>query len=307
MYRALGAACVALGLAASCGGSQPAPQPVEVSAPAEVTPSAESKAAEPTDSDFDQGAQLELAGGPALGCEARQAGDWVRVRCTGLSYFGTPVWRASVDSASEGIQAKASGEMGRVQLVWRFTEGSKLDASFTWFPYLVRLHATWPKGGSRPVAVARFANVPQRSAAELIKAACDCPPRLTPGLILATHGISCDSPSADADGSDAWEPECLRGLETGCQEFVECQTREPSGYRECAEDEHATGVGPFISCHKKCDDTKRCPAGFTCEDAYEQNPMGEEPPKRPFACFPTDEASNEYYQALNAYLEARKK
>ncbi|MCA9643353.1 MAG: hypothetical protein KC492_21790 [Myxococcales bacterium] len=306
MRRALGPAFVLAGFVASCGGTQPAP-PVEVAAPTEVAPTAEETPVEPSAADFDQGKRLELAGGPALGCEARQAGDWVRVRCGELSYFGTPAWRASVDKASSGIQPKVTGGMGQLQLVWRFTEGSKLDASFVWFPHLVRLHSEWPKGSPRPLAVARFFGVPQRSAAELIQAACACPPRLAPGLILKSHGISCASPMIDGDGVDPWEPECLRGLETGCQEFNECLTHEPSGYRECIDDEHATGLGPFTSCHKKCDETRKCPSGFSCEDAYEQNPMGEPPEERPFACFPTDEASSEYYQALNAYLEQHKK
>lgn len=291
----------------SCGGgSPPARQPVLVAPSPEPEPSeARASGGEPSDKDFESGEQLRLEGGPALGCEARAAGDWVRVRCVGLSYFGVPVWRISVDEASAGIHPKVSARLGDVSLKWRFSEGSALHASFVWFPNLVRLHAEWPNGSPRPRVVARFANVPSRRADELILAACECSPRLGPDLILQRNDFDCQSPSMTGDGIDAWEPECLRQLELGCQEFNECLTREPSGGRSCVEDEHQSGLGPFTSCHKKCDDTRRCPTGFSCEDAYEHNPMDEAPATRPFACFPTDEAQTEYMQALDSYLQSR--
>ncbi len=297
--------CVALASAGllACAAAQPTGQPIEVVGAPEAAPQAADR--EPSPVDFDAGKLLELTGGPALGCEARGVGDWVRVRCSDLSYLGAPPWRASVDDASSGIQPKLSQRLGDVQLSWRHTEGSTLHASFIWFPHIVRMRSEWPKGSPRPQIVARFVNVPTRSAKEIIHAACECPPRLGPDLLLKSAGYSCESPSLTSDGIDAWEPECMRQLELDCQEFNECLTHEPSGGRPCADDEHPTGLGAFTSCHKKCDDTRRCPSGFSCEDAYEQAPMGDPPAERPFACFPTDDAQTEYLRALNAYLEQR--
>lgn len=198
-----------------CGGTQPAPEPVVVAPSPDVTP--EPEEAVPSAADFESGEPLELSGGPALGCEARGVRDWVRVRCTGLAYFGSPPWRAAVDTGSAGHTAKISQQLGDVQLTWRHSEGSDLHASFVWFPNMVRLHAEWPKGKERPTAVARFVGVPSRSAKESIEAACACSPRLGPGMLLETAGYTCESPTLDSEGIDAWEPECLRELLTAAR------------------------------------------------------------------------------------------
>lgn len=321
--NALRFACwVSFLLSACAGASATAPEPAsgEVTT-APVSAQAAQAAEPPSAAAFEGGRLLTVAGAPALGCEARAVGDWVRLSCSGLSYFGALPWHVSAMSHvgdapltdAQKINArnlvKREQRMGHVSIVWRHAPGTQVDAAFSWFPHMLRFRAKRPAGGpdqgvELPTALGEFVGAPAGTAPELIRAVCACPPRSAPSMLL--KGYSCGSPSVDDESSYPWDPACLRHMQgaDACQNMNECLTLEPSSFKACASDEVKSGGHPMTSCYKACSRERECPEHFECRATEAMTDEGLAP--GPTACFPADDAYVPHLQALQAYLSAQR-
>lgn len=305
----------ALGFAACGPPSSPNSAPVVVSAAADPG----SAEAQPSHAAFAGGKLLQIGGGPALGCEARAVGQWVKLSCAGLSYFGAFPWHVSAytyagDGAATDAQKIAGRnqvsrqqQMGQVSIVWRHAPGTHLEAAFSWFPYMLRFRASrsadpQPGVGELPTPLGEFVSAPAGTAKELIRAVCACPPRRGPGLLLS--GYDCESESIDADAYDAWDPVCLRHMQgaDACQDMNECLTLEPSHFKACSPDEVKSGGHPMTGCYKTCSSDLDCSEDFRCTASLAATD-GELVPG-PTACFPAEDSETEHLVALSAYLKS---
>jgi hypothetical protein len=99
--------------------------------------------------------EVTVRGSSALGCETKGLREWVRVSCRGDDPArGTPL-RVTVND-SKGAETFTFGSGGITSLVYRFEEGTKIEASFGWSKLGKKFVAEWPAGAPKPQAYGEF-------------------------------------------------------------------------------------------------------------------------------------------------------
>lgn len=284
------------GLAVACTPDTPPP----VAAPAPAAPEPTQDTPPPTSEAFKGAPRAPLAGGDALGCEARRLDGWVQITCEGLSYFAALPFRAELQPGSAG--EVVAERLGHVTLRYQERPGAQVSALISWFPHLVELRAGWPAGAARPAQVGELVGAPESDRDTWIQAMCACEPRLGPGALL--RAFACGSPTLDADETLPWNPACIRLLqgEHACQRTNECLTSEPSHVKLCGFGEIKTGGHPHTSCLRTCSAQAPCPRGYDC--APSQVAEDAQLVAGPTVCTVTAEAELEHSAQLEKFLAA---
>jgi hypothetical protein len=100
--------------------------------------------------------EITVKGSSALGCETKIIREWFRVSCRGANDTGgTPTGVVVKRGGNKGETfAFASGDVA--SLVFPWTEGTEIEAVFSWTDKSHKLVATWPKGSPEPAVKGVF-------------------------------------------------------------------------------------------------------------------------------------------------------
>lgn len=131
------------------------PPPVE--APAEKgTPPAAGHSDVPTVAEWQAvTGEVTVRGSSALGCETKGLREWVRISCRGDDPGrGSPL-NVTVENA-KGAETFKFASGGVSSLVYRFEEGTKIEATFSWTNGSHQFVAEWPPGAPKPTAYGVF-------------------------------------------------------------------------------------------------------------------------------------------------------
>jgi hypothetical protein len=148
-------------------------------------------------------------------------------------------------------------EQGRTRLIFRWSEGASVVATFDWGDPVV-FEAEWPRGAKQPEPVGWFCGVPDFPAPKVGAFLCSC--------ALIFNGKPAPADCKLGYGGFGGALECLRAhFPSDCEGYRECITMEPSSYAECEPDEQNTGFCPSCRCAIQCGDGKpACPPGMAC-------------------------------------------
>jgi hypothetical protein len=256
-------------LAVGCATPPPrstSPSPVgSIPSARPAPPFAAAGAGGPSAEEWQNARQVAIPGAEALGCEASELAEWIRLVCRGPSFFAARPSGVTLHTPHSAESAFATVSDGVVSVVARFREGTNISASFVWDTAIFRLSASWPEGAARPVPFGRFIGAPERSAEAILRAACACEPRTLPDTGVDAFG--CRPGEATMEAGSGWPPSCIRHLtgSGGCDEMNVCLTSEPNHFNVCGEGEILTGGHPFTQCETECSASLPCPDGFDCK------------------------------------------
>jgi hypothetical protein len=99
--------------------------------------------------------EVTVRGSTALQCETKGLREWIRVSCRGNHpELGTPT-NVNVENA-KGAETFKFAAGGVSSLVFRFEQGVKIEATFSWDRGQKRFLSEWPPGAPMPTAYGQF-------------------------------------------------------------------------------------------------------------------------------------------------------
>ncbi len=99
--------------------------------------------------------EITVRGSSALGCETKGLREWVRISCRGTDPGRGSPTQVTVENA-KGAETFKFASGGVTSLVYRFEEGTKVEATFKWDRASKKLVAEWPPGAPMPTAYGAF-------------------------------------------------------------------------------------------------------------------------------------------------------
>lgn len=223
--------------------------PTSVAAPPRMPPG---RSAPPTLEEWGKlRKEVTVKGSSALRCETKIIREYLRVVCTGkLDPAGTPT---AVAVLKGGAEAMAFAHGGVASLIVPYTEGTHLEAVFSWTHKSHKLVARWPKGDKQPVIVGAF---------EGAESPLDGPTRGDDAKLCACHQKVTGAASCEDlyGGSDA---DCDRTFGNDCAALLACARGERMA--RCLPGFFNGPAYTGSRCFKVCGPGQpACPGGWTC-------------------------------------------
>ena len=233
---------------------------VESAAPtaeSSVASAEEASSQVPTAQEWDAVGEVTVKGSSALNCETKMVRDWFRASCRGKNDTGGVPTTVKVVSGRkpETFQYAVGGVTSIVTL---FTEGTHLEAVFSWTDKSHKLVLDWPKGAPKPPILGVF---------EGAKSPLDKPTSFVGDPKLIDAACKCERKFGEKNACFAPSEDCARTY-TDCAMYMKCASGDNTALPKCLPGHVLFSIA---TCGKLCKTNADCPAGQECTLAFVPN------------------------------------
>jgi hypothetical protein len=208
----------------------------------------------PTTQEWDAVGEVTVKGSSALSCETKMVRDWFRASCRGKNDTGGVPTTVKVLSGRKPQTFQHAGG-GVTSMVTLFTEGTHLEAVFSWTDKSHKLVLDWPRGAPKPQILGVF---------EGAKSPLDKPTSFVGDPKLIEAACNCERKFGEKNACFAPSEDCARTY-SDCTMYMKCLSGDNTALPKCLPGHVLFSIAV---CGKVCKTNADCPAGQECTLAF---------------------------------------